>query len=109
MLAYGSRSGWVQSSLERRNVALSWGSGTSPEAQPWAANSCRRPSRTARASPGSVWSVKYCHGVSAPHSSPMNSIGVNGEVSTRAAAILAGSARIRSPIARLPTWSWFWR
>ena len=49
----------------------------------------RRPSRarrtppggrraTASASPGSVWSVKYCHGVAAPHSSPMNSIGVNG-------------------------------
>ena len=45
----------------------------------------RRPSRTASASSGSVWSVKYCHGVEAPHSSPMNSIGVNGEVSSSAA------------------------
>jgi hypothetical protein len=57
-----------------------------------------------------MWSVKYCHGVSAPHSSPMNSIGVYGEVSTRPAPTLSSSddseAAIRSPVARLPTWSW---
>ena len=49
-----------------------------PRAQPCAANSSRRPRRTASAIPRSVWSVKYCHGVDAPHSSPMNSIGVHG-------------------------------
>ena len=54
-------------------------------AEPVAANSERRPSRTAFASSGFWWSVKYCHGVLAPHSSPMNSMGVNGEVSTSAA------------------------
>ncbi|MBY8874669.1 hypothetical protein K7640_22840 [Micromonospora sp. PLK6-60] len=32
------------------------------------------------ASSGSGWLVKNCHGVVAAHSSPMNSIGVNGAV-----------------------------
>jgi len=60
--------------------------------------------------PGSSWSVKYCQGVSAPHSSPMNSIGVNGAVSTSPAPTLSrpGGTRlaIRSPTARFPIWSW---
>src|SRR6266496_4373503 len=40
---------------------------------------------TAAASSGSGWLVKNCHGVRAPHSSPMNSIGVNGPVSSSVA------------------------
>jgi ATP/maltotriose-dependent transcriptional regulator MalT len=72
----GSRSRSVQSSLERRKVCLSWGSGMSAGPQPWPWNSALRPWATASASQGSVWSVKYCHGVSAPHSSPMKSMGV---------------------------------
>ena len=55
--------------------------------------------------------VKNCHGVDAAHSSPMNSIGVNGPVSTSTAAIARSSADSRavsrSPAARLPIWSWF--
>ena len=55
-----------------------------------------------RASSGSTWSVKYCHGVAAPHSSPMNSIGVNGEVSSRPGADLEQVRRQRrgDPVAR---------
>ncbi len=66
----------------------------------------------AAATSGLVWSVKNCHGVLAPHSSPMNSIGVHGEVSRIAApaASRPGStvAESRSPWARLPTWSCVW-
>ena len=51
-----------------------------------------RPASTALASAGSVWSVKYCHGVHAAHSSPMNSIGVNGAVSTSPAPSLTRAA-----------------
>ena len=60
----------AQFSRERSKVASSCGSGTSPS-QPCRANSARRPVATARPSPASGWSVKYCQGVSAPHSSPM--------------------------------------
>ena len=53
--------------------------------------------------------MKYCQGVDAAHSSPMNSIGVNGAVSTSPAPTLTRSAdsplEILSPVARLPTWS----
>ncbi len=44
-------------------------------------------------------------------SSPMNSNGVNGDTSTSAAAVArpppSSVADVRSPCARLPTWSWF--
>ena len=43
------------------------------------------PRRTASRSAASGKCEKNCHGVRAPHSSPMNSIGVNGEVNTSAA------------------------
>ncbi len=93
-------------------MAGSCGSGTSSSAQPCAANSRRRPALTARASSGSVWSVKNCQGVPAAHSSPMNSIGVKGAVSVSVAAQASSpgetSADSRSPWARLPTWSWVW-
>ncbi len=67
----------------------------------------------ASASSCSGCEVKNCHGVLAPHSSPMNSIGVNGEVSrisapTRARPVVAIWLS-RSPVARLPIWSWFCR
>ena len=56
--------------------------------------------------------MKYWNGVLAPHSSPWNSSGTNGEVSSSAAATRSRpsliSAALRSPSARLPTWSWFW-
>ena len=43
----------------------------------------------------------------------MNSIGVNGEVSSSAAPTPSSPvdsvAPSRSPVARLPTWSWFCR
>jgi hypothetical protein len=43
----------------------------------------------------------------------MNSIGVNGEVSSRVAPTRSrpgdNDADIRSPTARLPIWSWFCR
>ena len=83
----GDSSTSVQSSTELRQVSGSCGSGISSASHPYAANSRRRPVRTASASSGSPWSVKYRHGVDAPHSSPMNSIGVYGEVSTSAAPI----------------------
>ncbi len=73
----------------------------------------RRPSRTAAASSGSSKSVKYCHGVDAAHSSPMNSMGVNADVITSAAPMACcpgvSSAPTRSPTARLPIWSWVCR
>ena len=110
--ACGSLPGSSQSSLERSKVAGSCGIGHLVGSQPKAANSRRRPSLTARPSSGSSWSVKYWNGVVAPHSSPWNSIGTNGEVSSRAAATRSRpsliSAPLRSPAARLPTWSWFW-
>ncbi|CAM5665843.1 hypothetical protein SALBM217S_02415 [Streptomyces griseoloalbus] len=110
--ACGSRSGSDQSRQERSRVAGSCGSGTSCSAHPCAANSRRRPSLTAFASSGSVWSVKNCHGVPAAHSSPMNSIGVNGAVSVSAAAHASSpgetSPASRSPWARLPIWSCVW-
>ena len=75
-------------------------------AQPCAANSDRRPVLTASAKTGSVWSVKNCQGVSAPHSSPMNSMGVNGAVSTRPAATRSspsgGPARLGDAVAGGP-------
>jgi hypothetical protein len=91
-------------------VAGSCGSGMSSSAHPCAPNSRRLPCRTASASCGSVWSVKNCQGVPAAHSSPMNSIGVNGPVSVSAAAQASRpgerEAESRSPRARLPIWSW---
>ena len=94
------RLGPVQRRAPRPSPA-SCGSGTSSAAQPCAANSRRRPARTASASSGSSCEVKYCHGVDAAHSSPMKSIGVNGEVSTSAAATLARPGRHsrRQPVA----------
>ena len=69
--------------------------------------------RTASASSGSGKEAKNCHGVLAAHSSPMNTIGVNGEQNSSAApqASRPGEtvADSRSPVARLPIWSWFWR
>ncbi len=110
--ACGSFDGSVQSRHDRSRVAGSCGSGTSSSAHPCAANSRRRPRRTASASSGSVWSVKNCQGVEAPHSSPMKSIGVYGEVSVRVAAQASSPgdsvAESRSPCARLPIWSWVW-
>jgi hypothetical protein len=54
--------------------------------------------------------VKNCQGVDAAHSSPMNSIGVNGAARvSRAASASRSSSRVsvrRSPVARLPIWSW---
>ncbi len=86
------------------------GSGTCSASQSCSANSRRRPSRTDAASSGSPWSVKNWKGVEAPQSSPMNSIGVNGEVSTSAAETASSptdsDAEGRSPRARLPIWSW---
>ena len=102
--ACGARAGSDQSSVEAATVCSACGSGTSSAAQPCPANSRRRPARTASASSGSSCEVKYCHGVDAAHSSPMNSIGVNGEVSTSAAADL-GPARAdesRQPLADRP-------
>ena len=65
------------------------------------------------ASSGSGWQVKNCHGVAAAHSSPMNSIGVNGGQRQQRRADAAGRgeqrSEIRSPVARLPIWSWFCR
>jgi hypothetical protein len=63
------------------------------------------------ASPSSPsWSEKNCHGVRAPHSSPIQSIGVYGEVMHERAPTLSrpsdSVADRRSPVARLPTWSW---
>ena len=95
-------------SLERSNVRGSWGSGTSSAKEAKAANSRRRPSRVASAISSSMWSVKNWKGASSPYSSPMNSIGTNGESSVQNAASGRAAAGRRSPNARLPTWSWFW-
>ena len=65
-----------------------------------------------RPSSSSGWEVKNWNGVVAAHSSPWNSIGVNGPQSVSSAAQASWSRSrasvIRSPTARLPTWSWFW-
>ncbi len=93
-------------------MAGSCGSGTVAVSQAICANSPSRPSETARPSSGSGWEVKNANGVDAPHSSPMNSIGVNGEARVSSAATASWSSSSaslsRSPRARLPTWSWFW-
>ena len=73
------------------------GAGPSPSR----ANSAMRPSAVARPSSGSGCDVKNCHGVDAAHSSPMNSIGVNGEQhrqhgGDREAAVVEG---LRQPVA----------
>ena len=56
--------------------------------------------------------MKNWNGVDAAHSSPWNSIGVNGPHSVSSAAHASWSSSsasvIRSPTARLPIWSWFW-
>ena len=100
-----------QSSRERANVSGSWGSGTTAASQPRRANSSIRPFAVASASSGSSWEVKNWNGVDAAHSSPWNSIGVNGPVSVSSAAQASWSSSrestMRSPTARLPTWSWF--
>ena len=70
------------------------------------ANSWRRPSRVASAIALSMWSEKNWNGAGSPYSSPMNSIGVNGESSVIRAASGRAGGGIRSPNARLPTWSW---
>ena len=74
-------------------MAGSIGSGTSDSPQPCRANSRRRPVRTASASSGSGKEAKNCHGVLAAHSSPMNTIGVNGEQNTSAAPQASRSRR----------------
>ena len=56
----------------------------------------------------SMWSVKNWKGASSPYSSPMKSIGVNGLSRVQSAASGRAGGGIRSPSARLPTWSWFW-
>ncbi len=60
-----------------------------------------------------MWSVKYWNGDDAAHSSPWKTSGTNGAVSTSAAPTFwrsgPATASIRSPSARFPTWSWFWR
>ena len=108
--ACGSFCSSVQSSFERVKVSGSCGSGTTSASHPCSANSPTRPSAVAVPSSGSGWLVKNCQGVLAPHSSPMNSIGVNGEVSTIVAPTASSpgerDAEIRSPTARLPIWSW---
>ena len=99
-----------QSSFDRWNVSGSCGSGTSSGFQPIFANSAMRPFAVASPRSCSGWEVKNCHGVDAPHSSPMNSIGVNGvsRFSTAPTASRAGErvCDSRSPAARLPIWSW---
>ncbi len=114
LVACGSCSGSYQSSRESWKVCSAVGSGTSSSAvHPCSANSERRPLRTASLSARSGKWAKNCHGVRAPHSSPMNTIGVNGEQNRIAApqATRPGVsvAACRSPVARLPTWSWFCR
>ena len=98
-----------QSSRLRSTVSGDSGSGISSP-QPCAANSDRRPLRTASARPGSGKDAKNCHGVLAAHSSPMKIIGVYGEQSTMAAPQASRPGRTeadsRSPWARLPIWSW---
>ena len=84
-------------SLERSNVAASWGSGISSPNAANAANSARRPSRVACAISASMWSEKNWNGAVSPYSSPMNSIGVNGESSVQNAA--SGRALGRHPVA----------
>ena len=67
-------------------------------------------------SSGSGWEVKNWNGVEAAHSSPWNSIGVNGPARVSSAAqhqlvlveVPETGSESRSPAARLPTWSWFW-
>ena len=98
----------LRRSFERSKVAGSCGSGTSSPNAAKRANSRRRPSRVASAMSGSMWSVKNWNGAVSPYSSPMNSIGVNGDSRTHSAASGRTSAGSRSPNARLPTWSWFW-
>ena len=70
------------------------------------------PRRSTRPSSGSGWEVKNWNGVEAAHSSPMNSIGVNGPHRVSSAAHASWSSSrcsvSRSPRARLPIWSWFW-
>ena len=89
------------------------GSGTSTSPQPCSPNSAVRPARTASRSFSSGKCEKNCHGVRAPHSSPMNSIGVNGPLSSSAAPQASRPGErvsvSRSPMARLPIWSWFCR
>ena len=91
-------------------VSGSWGSGTTERSHPIAANSAIRPSAVARPSSGSGCDVKNCHGVEAAHSSPMNSMGVNGESTVSTAAIASppssSDCESRSPAARFPIWSW---
>ncbi len=71
--------GSAQSSTLASRVAGSCGSGTSSSDQPCAANSARRPRRTASARDSSPNEVKKAKGVLARHSSPMNTIAVKGE------------------------------
>ena len=104
---------WVssdQSSLESVKVFGSCGSGTKLVSQSIAANSSSRPRRTCSPSSGSGCEVKNCQGVVAPHSSPMKIIGENGLSRVTIAARPCWSAPIlsasRSPVARLPIWSW---
>ena len=72
-----------------------------------------RPLAVASASSGSGCEVKKGQRVDAAHSSPIQSIGVNGEVSSSTAPTRSISGEVssgsRSPTARLPTWSWFCR
>jgi hypothetical protein len=73
-------------STDISRVAGSCGSGMSSGSHPKAANSARRPVRTASARSGSGWSVMYANGLEAAHSSPWNSSGDAGPSSTTAAA-----------------------
>ena len=111
--APGTRPAARRAARGRARTSPAWSAGRSPgpagrapRRRPSRARRTRRAGRraTASASPGSVWSVKYCHGVPAPHSSPMNSIGVNGAVRTRPGADLAAGPReqVGDPVARRP-------
>ena len=74
-----------------------------------AANSSRRPRRTASMSAGSLNEQKNGNGLCSPYSSPMNNKGTHGESNSNphASRCAAGEMRVarRSPRARFPTWS----
>ncbi|MCY1231043.1 hypothetical protein D9M72_434790 [compost metagenome] len=102
-----------QRSFDARKVASAFGSGMRARAASSAnaanpPNSARRPSDTALARSGPK-SQKNWNGVEAANSSPMNSIGTCGDNSRQAMAARTStgspSAWMRSPKARLPTWS----
>ena len=96
---------------ERRRVLRV---GHASASQPIRANSAMPALGGRSAELGLGCEVKNCHGVDAAHSSPMQSIGVNGAARSAARArrqqvVVEMLGASRSPAARLPTWSWFCR